>query len=92
MLPLEVVGPGGLSMLMLPSLLAAHQLESVLAGCNDNSGIQLQPDNSGTSLLVGGWLTAATAERFWSTMMMESKLYDFLTLIILFVLGPYKKY
>jgi hypothetical protein len=41
-----------------------RQLESVLASCKGDGGIQLQRDNSGGSLLAGGQLAAATVERF----------------------------
>jgi hypothetical protein len=47
MLPLKVVGPGGsLSTLMLPCIIGKMPVpESVLAGSNGDSGIQLRPDS-----------------------------------------------
>jgi hypothetical protein len=54
MLPLEVVGPdGSLSMLLSPRLNGEMPAESSLAGGNGDVGIQLRPDDGGTSSSAG---------------------------------------
>ncbi len=53
--PLEVMGPGGgLSMLLSLHLRGGMPAESSLAGGNGDGGIQLRPDNGGTSSSAGG--------------------------------------